>query len=175
MISSMMLMMMMIIIMIVLLLVKSHLVLIADLEDSVLSVAQSLQTFLSGQFLHLVLPIFVQPFSDLDNFQNIRILSESFFTSSSLCFRRNARLPLRLWENKKDSNLKVCSICEQNLTSISCLHFPEEYSQWGWLCLWETLSCERNMKRGFFPLQNMKSVKSRIWEIHCTRSAGVIM
>ena len=42
MISSMMLMMMMIIIMIVLLLVKSHLVLIADLEDSVLSVAQSL-------------------------------------------------------------------------------------------------------------------------------------
>ena len=38
----MMLMMMMIIIMIVLLLVKSHLVLIADLEDSVLSVAQSL-------------------------------------------------------------------------------------------------------------------------------------
>ena len=42
MISSMMLMMMMMIIMIVLLLVKSHLVLIADLEDSVLSVAQSL-------------------------------------------------------------------------------------------------------------------------------------
>ena len=38
----MMLMMMMMIIMIVLLLVKSHLVLIADLEDSVLSVAQSL-------------------------------------------------------------------------------------------------------------------------------------
>ena len=37
-----MLMMMMMIIMIVLLLVKSHLVLIADLEDSVLSVAQSL-------------------------------------------------------------------------------------------------------------------------------------
>ena len=35
-------MMMMMIIMIVLLLVKSHLVLIADLEDSVLSVAQSL-------------------------------------------------------------------------------------------------------------------------------------
>ena len=34
--------MMMMIIMIVLLLVKSHLVLIADLEDSVLSVAQSL-------------------------------------------------------------------------------------------------------------------------------------
>ena len=108
--------------------------------------------------------------SDLDNFQNIRILSKSFLTSSSLCFRRNARLPLRLRENKKDSNLKFCSICEQNLTSISCLHFPEEYSQWGWLCLWETLSCERNMKRGFFAfikheISEIKNMRDLLYQI----------
>ena len=93
-----------------------------------------------------------------------------FLTSSSLCFRRNARLPLRLRENKKDSNLKFCSICEQNLTSISCLHFPEEYSQWGWLCLWETLSCERNMKRGFFAfikheISEIKNMRDSLYQI----------